>query len=219
VVCPVALLCVMTAFLIADSQTASQLAPRELAARIQARFDATRDFSADFSQSYTGGVLRVRATERGTVVIKKPGRMRWEYEEPENKLFVSDGSKMYYYVPADRQVVVSRVPAADEATTAVLFLVGKGDLARDFTAEYTTVRDAPAGTVALRLSPKQSERDYDWLSVVVDERSLAFRMLVVGDAQGGTSTFTFTKLKENSNPPDSTFTFRVPRGADVLERF
>jgi len=219
VCCVVALLCAATACLLADSQTPSALAPQELAARIQARYAATRDFSADFVQTYVGGVLRTRATERGTVVIKKPGRMRWQYKEPEDKLFVSDGSRMYYYVPADRQVIVSRVPDADQATTAVLFLVGKGDLARDFTATHTTVGDAPPGTVAVRLSPKQSERDYDWLTVVVDERSLAFRMLVVGDPQGGTSTFAFSNLKENTNPPDSTFAFRMPRGADVIERF
>ena len=66
-----------------------------------------RDFTADFSHTYAGGVLKKTTTERGTLQVKKPGRMRWEYVEPEHKLFVSDGRKIYSYLPADKQVIVS----------------------------------------------------------------------------------------------------------------
>ena len=89
-------------------------------------------------------MLKKKATpSEGTVQIKKPGKMRWDYTAPEKKLFVSDGSTIYLYVPADKQVIVSPVPADDSATTAVLFLAGKGNLARDFTVSLR--RSAPAG--------------------------------------------------------------------------
>src|SRR5688500_13910477 len=81
--------------------------PEALARRLQARYDAIKDFTADFSQTYEGGVLRRKTTESGTLLIKKPGRMRWEYKTPEEKLFVADGRKIYAWVPADRQVTVS----------------------------------------------------------------------------------------------------------------
>src|SRR5689334_14985624 len=116
-----------------SAQTRSPSA-QELARSIQERYDRVHDFSADFSHTYEGGILKKTATEKGTLQIKKPGRMRWEYTSPEHKLFVSDGQKIYSYVPADRQVVVSSMPSDDQATTAVLFLVGKGSLTRDFTA-------------------------------------------------------------------------------------
>src|SRR5437763_9976419 len=83
----------------------------EIAAALQRHYDGIRDFSADFVHSYQGGVLRKQVVERGHVLIKKPGRMRWEYTSPEQKLFVSDGTKMYSYLPQDRQVIVSSVPA------------------------------------------------------------------------------------------------------------
>ncbi len=100
----------------------------DLARALQQRYDGIRDFSADFVHTYQGGVLRRKATERGKVLIKKPGKMRWTYEAPEDKLFVSDGVKMYSYVPADRQVVVTTLPPDSQATSPALFLAGKGNL-------------------------------------------------------------------------------------------
>jgi len=187
-----------------------------LAARLQQKYDTVKDFSAGFVQTYEGGLLRQKTSERGTVVVKKPGRMRWVYTEPERKEFVADGTRMYSYVPADRQVVVSPMPAADEATTPVLFLVGRGHLTRDFFVAYTTVAGAPEGTVALKLTPKHAEREYEWLALVVERQTLRLRMLVAADAQGGTSTFEFLDLKENVGVSDTTFRFTIPRGADVI---
>ena len=188
----------------------------EFAGRVQTHVNGIRDFSADFVQSYEGGALRKRATERGRVLIKKPGRMRWTYTAPEEKLFVADGTRMYFWVPADKQVVVRNVPPDSEAATPLLFLTGKGELVRDFVVSYTTLPEAPPDTVALKLVPRRQERDYDWLTLVVDRHSLALRMLVAGDSQGGVSTFSFSNLKENVGLPDGNFTFKVPRGADVV---
>ena len=190
----------------------------DLARRIQARYESVKDFSANFEQKYTGGALRRQAVERGTVQVKKPGRMRWEYVQPERKLFVADGRRLYAYVPADKQVIVSPVPGEDQATTPVLFLAGKGNLTRDFTVSATTVAGAPADTLAIKLVPRRREQEYDWLALVVDAGSLALRMLVAGDSQGGTSSFTFTDLKENVGLTDSSFTFKIPRGVDVITR-
>src|SRR5262245_47018382 len=79
----------------------------ELAQSLQRKYDTVRDFSTDFVHSYTSGALRKQLTERGHLLIKKPGKMRWEYTAPEHKLFVSDGVKIYSYIPEDKQVVVS----------------------------------------------------------------------------------------------------------------
>src|SRR3954469_12096753 len=107
--------------------------PDALAKALQQRYQGIKDFTADFSQSYRGGVLRQRTVEQGTVSVKKPGLMRWEYLKPEKKEFVSDGRKTYLYVPQDKQVIVA--DAETEGTsTSYLFLAGKGDITRDFTA-------------------------------------------------------------------------------------
>lgn len=202
--------------LLAPAAIAGQARPpaAEIAQAVQQKYDRVKDFTADFSHTYEGGMLKKKASERGTVQIKKPGRMRWEYTAPEKKTFVSDGRKVYSYIPADKQVVVNNVPADDEATTAVLFLVGKGNLARDFTVSYAD--GAPEGTWALRLDPKQKQNDYDWLVLGVDAKTLLIRSLTAADQQGGRSTFQFSNYRENTGVADNVFAFRIPRGVDVI---
>jgi outer membrane lipoprotein carrier protein len=200
--------------LLALAQAPRQVSADEAARAIQKHYDQVRDFTADFTHTYQGGVLKKTITERGNVQIKKPGRMRWEYTSPERKTFVSDGRKIYSYVPADRQVVVADMPAQDEATTAVLFLAGKGDLTRDFSVSFTDV--GAADRWSLRLEPRRKQRDYDWLVLGVDPKSLQIRRLVAADQQGGTSTFDFTNYRENTGLADKIFAFTIPRGVDVI---
>src|SRR3954451_17078588 len=115
----------------------------ELVRALQRRYDSIKDFSADFEHRYQGGVLRKAVSERGHVLIKKPGRMRWDDTAPEKKLFIADGVRIYSYLPEAKQVVVSPQPRDAETTTPALFLAGKGNLTRDFTSSLV---DNPAGT-------------------------------------------------------------------------
>lgn len=187
-----------------------------LARAVQAHYQQVRDFTADFEQAYVGGALKRRTVEKGTVAIRKPGRMRWDYVSPEKKQFVSDGTRMYFYVPADRQVRVSAMPDAGRVPTPILFLAGRGDLLRDFTYEEVPVPQGVTGARALRLRPARPEPEYETLTLVVDAASYAFRQLVVVDGQGGTSTFTFSNLRENVGVPDGRFVFTMPKGVDVV---
>ena len=185
-----------------------------LARALQQRYRGIRDFSADFVHTYRGGVLRTQTTEQGTVLIKKPGLMRWVYTSPEKKQFVSDGQKVYSYIPADRQVMVAAVPADDQATTPALFLAGKGDISRDFTAAYADA--AVRGAAALKLTPRRPEAEYEYLTVIVDPGTLQILALTTRDRQGGDSTLAFSNLKENRGLSDKEFAFRIPRGVDVI---
>lgn len=189
--------------------------PQDLAARVQARYDGIRDFEADFTQSYEGGVLRTKSSERGTVSIKRPGRMRWVYTQPEKKEFVSDGTRVYLYIPADKQVMVSPAPTG-QSTAPAMFLAGTGHLVRDFTASGVDLPGAPPGLVGLKLVPRNEDPDFESLVLGVDPQTLQIRFLTAADRQGGRSTFTFSNLKENRGLSDKMFEFRIPRGVDVI---
>ena len=206
--------CLFLLILLLLAPAQARPAASETARALQQKYDRVKDFTADFTHVYEGGVLKKKTSEHGTVEIKKPGMMRWDYTAPERKEFVSDGHKIYSYVPADKQVVVSTMPSDDEATTAVLFLTGKGNLTRDFDVSYGD--GAAPDTWALRLDPRRKQRDYDWLILVVDRATLQIRGLTAADQQGGTSTFTFANYRENTGVPDKTFVFKIPRGTDVL---
>jgi outer membrane lipoprotein carrier protein len=191
--------------------------PEALARALQRKYETLRDFTADFVHTYQGGVLGKAVTERGRVLVKTPGKMRWTYEGPDRKVFVSDGRKMYSYLPADRQVYVGTVPSDDRASTAALFLTGKGDLLRDYKVSAAPLPPgAPPGAVALQLVPTRGDPDYDSLILVVDGATLSWRMLIATDRQGGKSTFTFSNVEENVGLSDREFNFSIPRGVDVV---
>ena len=201
---------------LAAASAAQSPSAETTAADLQRKYDRVGDFSADFVHSYRGGVLKQQATERGRLLVKKPGKMRWEYTSPEKKLFVSDGRKIYSYIPQDRQVIVGTMPQGDQAPTPALFLTGRGNLTRDFNVAFDKVSDAPAGSVALKLTPKRREPEYESLTLVVDPRTLSLQMLITVDAQGGRSAFTFSNLKENVGLADNQFVFQMPRNVDVV---
>ena len=200
----------------ADAQPLGET-PEDLQRALQQRYDLVRDFTADFTHTYQGGLLRTTLVESGTVRIKKPGLMRWDYREPERKLYVSDGERLYSYLPEDRQVIVGELPGAGQATTPALFLAGRGSFETDFTAAFDTVDDPPPDSRVLRLTPTRAERDFEFLVVVVDARSLAIVRLTAYDLQGGVSTFFFSNLRENVGLSDLPFTFEIPRDADVID--
>jgi outer membrane lipoprotein carrier protein len=207
---------VALAVTVAALRAADSTAP-ELAAALQKKYDAIKDFSADFSHTYEGGVLRKQITERGHLLVKKPGKMRWDYSAPEAKQFVSDGVKMYSYIPQDKQVIVASIPQDEDAPTPTLFLAGKGSVTRDFTPSLVDAPPGmPAGSRALKLVPRSRQRDYDWLVLVLEPGTLSIRGLLTVDEQGGKSSFSFTNLKENVGLADKDFAFKIPRGVDVV---
>ena len=207
-------LCLTVLTTATSAQTPPVQTPDALARALQQRYQGIKDFSADFVQVYRGGVLKTQSREEGKVSIKKPGRMRWTYVKPEKKEFVSDGTKVYSYIPLDQRVMVNPVPPPNEATTPALFLAGNGDIVRDFTA--SAAEPAVPGTVAVKLTPRKSDPEFEYLVVSMDPKTFQIRALTTLDRQGGQSTLTFTNLKENTGISDKEFAFRVPRGVDVI---
>ena len=186
----------------------------DVAGAIQRKYDSVKDFSASFTQTYEGGVLRRKSQESGLVFVKKPGKMRWDYIKPEKKLFVSDGQTMFLYFPNEKQVMKNDVPGQNQATSAVLFLMGKGNIVRDF-----NVRWADGGldtTYRLRLDPKTRQAEYDWLEISADRETFRIVGLTAADAQGGKSAFVFSNFKENAGLADKMFQFTIPRGTEVI---
>ena len=202
-------------FLLLSVSIGAQAPGADTVARdLQRKYNQVNDFSADFVHSYRGGVLKQQATERGTLLVKKPGKMRWVYTAPEPKEFVSDGVKIYSHIPQDRQVNVSPVPSDGAATTPALFLSGKGDIARDFPA---AIAESPvAGSVGLKLTPRKPEAQYEYFVVATSQPGLQIRALATRDLQGGDSVISFVNLKENQGISDKEFAFRIPKGADVI---
>jgi outer membrane lipoprotein carrier protein len=209
------LLIPVVALAYAASLTA-QSDPTALAAKVQQRYDGIKDFQGDFVQSYEGGVLRTKTTERGTVAIKRPGRIRFTYTKPERKEFVSDGVRLYTHLVADKQVIVSPAPTANDGDVPAMFLAGQSDLGRDYVPSFTPLPGAATGLLTLKLIPKNKESEFESIGIGVDPKTLQIQFLTAVDKQGGRSSFSFSNLKENRGLSDKEFEFRIPRGVDVV---
>jgi outer membrane lipoprotein carrier protein len=196
---------------VAVAQSPASPSAQDVATSLQRKYDTIRDFSTDFVHLYEGGVLKRKREERGSLLVKKPGKMRWNYKSPDEKVFVSNGVRLIQYFPQEKRALVGPVPDDDQA--AVLFLSGKGNLTRDFDVSFGQASKPDAWT--LRLQPKKPQQEYDWLEVTAARDTFRLQSLTVAEKQGSRSTFTFANFKENPGLADKEFDFSIPRGVEV----
>jgi outer membrane lipoprotein carrier protein len=204
--------------LLAAAPAAQQQQPAagDLARRIQARYESVRDFTAAFTQTTRSALLPQTSVTSGTVKIRKPGLMRWEYVEPEKQTVGSDGTDFYVYVPADRVVTYSALPKPGEEDTALLFLAGRGNLATDYITRLPA--EQPAGQWRLALTPRRAQDDYSVVVLMVDRRDLRLLGLEWSEHDGGGSTIRFTNYRENVGLKPAEFQFTRPRGVEAIRR-
>src|SRR5437899_12633161 len=96
---------------------------KALAAEVDTHYNHLRSLEAEFTEVYRGSGME--RTETGTLWLKKPGKMRWEYRSPREKLFVSDGKDAWFYVPEDQQARRQAAKKLDDARSPLAFLLGK----------------------------------------------------------------------------------------------
>lgn len=177
--------------------------------RVEERARRTTTLSAEFIQTYRSAALGRELVERGTLQIKRPGRMRWEYQQPEKKTFISDGKTFYFYVPSERQVIVRE--RSGERGVAVSLLSGEAGILSQFQAS-----PEPEGEGRrVKLVPRKPDPDVDraYLELDADARIVGIE---IWDAQGNKSRFTFGRLRENVALDDRLFRFQVPKGVAVI---
>jgi len=186
--------------------------PADLAQRIQAHYDTVHDFRAGFKQTYISGALGEKAIERGAVRIKKPNRMYWKYDAPTKKTWVADGSRIFFFdaTPGDPSCSITPIPQGDQIPEGVLFLAGRGNLARDFTGAVPALQ--ADSTWQLDLVPHIPQDDFTALTIIVSRKTLALESFITTDRDGNTSRFDFSALQENAGLGDAEFTFTPPRG-------
>jgi len=185
--------------------------------RVQKKYDGAADFRASFNQTLTNATFKRRSSSTGEVLLKKPGRMRWNYKTPETKTYVSDGDVLWLYEPEDKQAFKQELKGS-QLPAALAFLTGKGRLSEEF--DITLAKDPPVGTTrdyVLALSPKQPQAQVKSLLFVVDPESFFVRETFIVDAQGNTNDILFTDVKINVRLPESTFHFTPPAGVRVVD--
>ncbi|MGH9862157.1 MAG: LolA family protein [Candidatus Acidiferrales bacterium] len=183
---------------------------------VERHYNTTNTFEADFVQRYTLGAQTL--VESGRVYFHKPGRMRWEYTTPQEKLFLTDGDSAYLYVPQERQVRRQSLKKAPEWQAAFALLLGRVDLGRLF-ASLTLVRihhlQSPARWQlrGLAKSDRQGFREV-WFDLDETYRVLRIEIRL---RDGSLMEFHFRRWRENQPLPPELFRLRLPPGTAWID--
>lgn len=171
---------------------------------------------ADYEQILNSRSLPHPQEERGTVFLKPPGKMRWEYSSPAGKLAVTDGDRAFLYLPEDHQVLVGRLKDLDSGAVASRLLLGDRSIENDFEIEALPVEKAP-GSWRLRLLPRDPGFPYDAVDVVLEEKTGIVRYIELLDPLGNRVVYRFENVRGQETLEDRLFAFQVPPGVDVQQ--
>jgi outer membrane lipoprotein carrier protein len=194
---------------------------RSVAAAVDDHYNHLRTLQAEFTEVYRGAGME--RTESGTLWLekgglKKPGKMRWEYRSPREKLFVSDGKDAWFYVPADRQARRTDARKLDDVRSPLAFLLGKSKLEKELQGLSLApdVTPAEAANVVLRGVPGAlAGRVTEILLEVTSDHRIV--RIVINEVDGSATEYRFSGEKENGAIAEGRFQFTPPTGTETVE--
>src|SRR5271157_2641650 len=185
-----------------------------IAAKVDQRYDHIRSLQAQFTETYSGAGMN--RTESGTLLLKKPGRMRWDYDQPRPKLFLIDGSTAWFYVPGEHQARRTPVKQLEDLRSPLRYLLGKTKLEKELDGLSLAPDTKPLnpGNVVLRGVPKGMRERVAQTLLEVTPDGLISR-IVVEELDGSVTEFRFLQQRENVEIPDQQFHFLPPPGVEI----
>ena len=189
---------------------------KTLAAAVDAHYNHLHSLQAQFTEEYRGAGMD--RTETGTLWLKKPGKMRWEYRSPREKLFVSDGKDAWFYVPGDRQARKTAAKKLEDVRSPLAFLLGKTKLEKELQglSLASDVTPIGAGNVVLRGVPQAlADRVNEIVLEITPDHQIA--RIVIQESDGSSTEYRFGEMKEDVAIGDGRFEFKPPAGTETVE--
>ena len=189
---------------------------KTLAAAVDAHYNHLRSLQAEFTEVYRGSGMD--RTESGTLWLKKPGKMRWEYRSPKEKLFVSNGKDAWFYVPDDRQARKTEAKKLEDIRSLLAFLLGKTKLEKELQGLSLAPDVTPLqpGNMVLRGVPQAlADRISEVLVEVTPGHQIA--RIVLQEVDGAVTEYRFGEMKEDVEIGDARFQFKPPAGTETVE--
>lgn len=193
---------------------AQQHAPtlHEVASRVDRHYNQLHSLHAGFSETYQG--MGMKRTESGTLLLVKPGRMKWDYSSPPGKIFLLDGKYAWFYTAGDARV--QRIPAKqlDDLRSPLRFLLGHTELEKEI--GHLSMTAGPNGAFTLTGQPKGQENRVRRLSITVTADGV-ITAIEVEETTGALTHFSFSNEQTNVAVPPATFKFTPPPGIPVVD--
>jgi len=188
--------------------------PKGLVEGVEASYLKTSSITADFFQTSFFAGLDKKEASKGTVQFARPGKMNWDYQEPDPQRFVSDGSTIYFYQPKLNQVTLTSFKEAFSSELPVTFLLGLGSLSKSFNA--LGICKSAEGTL-IKLAPKAEDASLSSFTLLVDKTSFSPLGAKIVDLGGNETSILLVAPKFNSSIPAVAFDFKIPLGVDVID--
>lgn len=185
----------------------------EITAGVQAYYQGAQDLKAKFKQTYTYMVYDRKQVSEGMVYFKKPRKMRWDYQTPQPKVFVTSGGVLWVYEPEHNQAFRQDLKSA-QLPVALTFMSGEGKLSETFDI---ALKSSDKESYTLSLIPKRDEGEYKSLELRVRARDFAVLESAVIDPVGNRNHIEFKDVETNAGLPDTGFQFTPPKGVRIIE--
>ena len=201
--------------LVVSASFSDQTSVSQIASRVDRRYNHLTTLKAQFQENYNGAGLA--RNESGELWLQKPGKMRWQYEQPTPKLFVVDGKNAFFYVPSERQA--RRMPSKklDDFRSPIRYLLGHTKLQQEF-PKLAISSEPPkqAGNVVLEGIPKGMEDRVQRVLLEISSSNQITRIFIE-ELDGSTTEFIFRDLQENVAVRPDLFRFAPPAGVEIIE--
>jgi len=187
-----------------------------IAQGVDQHYNELRSLEAEFTEIYQGG--GTQRSESGTLKLKKPGKMRWDYRSPEEKLFVSNGTEAWLYLPREKQARRSSLKKLEDLRSPLAFLLGKTKLEK----ELQNLSFAPdvqvwqPGSSMLRGVPRGMEDRVEQILIEVSPDYRILRILIQSVDESITE-YRFSSQRENVELADRQFQFTPPPGSETVD--
>jgi outer membrane lipoprotein carrier protein len=185
-----------------------------IVSRMEAFYRRSPGITADFVQIMESRTLGRPQEESGTLALKPPGKMRWDYRVPRGKIAITDGTHAYLYLPEDRQVIVGKMGDLDSGAVTPRLFLGGAPLSRDFQVEGDPAPERK-GLWLLKLTPRARDFPYDAISLEVQEATGIIQSIRLLDSLGNRVEYRFEHVQVARNLPDRSFSYKIPRGVDI----
>ena len=184
----------------------------EMAKRVDEHYNHLQSLKAGFSEQYDG--LGMHRSESGTMLLRKPGRMKWEYTSTAGKVFVLDGKYAWFYAPGDTQVQRISAGQLDDLRSPLRFLLGHTKIESEL--QKLTLTAGSNGICTLTGVPKGQQQRIAKLSLTVTATG-TITGIKIEETDGAQTSFSFISEEPNAAIPESTFRFTPPKGVPVVD--
>ena len=181
---------------------------------IQRQYEKVSTFEADFTQRSYVKMMNQTQSVKGTVKIKKPGKMKWVYGAPDTQILISDGKNLWLYVPEEEQATKVPVESIYSSNAPALFLAGKGKLTRSFNVESVSQENQ---NILVTLVPKNEDQGLARLILHADKKNYQITGSTVYDKLGNKTEIRFSRIRINREIPEEQFQLKTPPGVEILD--